>query len=227
MLGQRRIQSGYRRSVVAQNPNFNIGLATGKPSGFWVLDVDGQEAETKLASWEHQYSALPETAGSITRPGRRQLFFKQPDFPIPTVAGQVDDHIDTRGDGGYIVVPPSIHPDTDKPYRWNGVREIAEAPRWLLSLIVEAHQKTRTPDGCRPTGFWAELANNDVPEGARNNTLASVMGYLLSRRVEPLLAYALIHGLNRTQCFPPLSDKEVKKICDSIAARELKKRAAQ
>src|SRR5262245_48614767 len=90
--------------------NFNIGLATGEGSGVWVLDIDGEEGEKTLRELEAQYGALPQTVEAITGKGRHLYFRWTSGILIrnkqvnPNMPG-----IDVRGNGGYVLAPPSIH----------------------------------------------------------------------------------------------------------------------
>src|SRR6516225_3528217 len=53
-----------------QDPQFNVAIATGKPSGIFVVDVDGVDAEAELRKLETQHEALPPTVEVITARGR-------------------------------------------------------------------------------------------------------------------------------------------------------------
>lgn len=64
--------------------------------------------------------------------------------------------IDIRGDGGYIVAAPSIHPDTGQTYRWSSGRvpvisEMADAPSWMVDLALRASEKPFQPIPDRPS----------------------------------------------------------------------------
>lgn len=94
----------------------NLAAITGAVSGFVAYDVDSAAARTMLA--EVCGGALPLTVGSETSANRWHLWFAHPG---ETVRNRVDVggvDFDVRGDGGYIVTPPSIHPDTGTPYAW-------------------------------------------------------------------------------------------------------------
>ena len=85
---------------------------------------------------------------------------------------------DIRGRGGYVVVPPSIHPVTKREYCWDGLREledqpIAPAPAWLLDLL-RRHQ-------AQPARPASEPLKEKITKGSRHNTLVSIAGKL--RRV--------------------------------------------
>ena len=91
--------------------DWNIGIACGSASGIWVLDVDGEEGEHTLRRLEAQHGALPPTVESITG-GGRHLFWRWP-TGVEIRNSQVRADIpglDIRGDGGYVLAPPSIHP---------------------------------------------------------------------------------------------------------------------
>jgi hypothetical protein len=97
-----------------QQPDNNIAIATGPASGVFVVDVDGLDAEATLRRLEAEHGALPPTVEVITARGRH-IYFKWPQEPVRNSAGKIGPHIDVRGDGGYVLSPPSIHP-SGRPY---------------------------------------------------------------------------------------------------------------
>jgi hypothetical protein len=119
--------------------NYNIGIATGLISAVWVLDVDGATGAESLESLEASNGPLPPTLCSITSAGCH-LWFRT-DGQIPSSAGRVGAGLDVRGDGGYVLAPPSIHPDGPR-YRWAGIsgqlaQKPAPAPDWLVRLTKQ------------------------------------------------------------------------------------------
>ena len=119
-------------------PDANIGLATGKASGFFVLDVDprhgGKESLQKLVK---KNGILPKTLASSTGGGGYHLFFNEPEIRVGNRANILPG-LDIRGDGGYIVAPPSFH-KSGMQYSW--IKDfadspISDAPLWLLDLTV-------------------------------------------------------------------------------------------
>ena len=94
----------------AKNPQANIAVATGKGSGFFVLDVDLPEGEHSLEALENQHGKLPITVEQITGGGGKHLLFKFPDnCDIRNSTGRLGPKLDIRGEVGYIVVAPSSH----------------------------------------------------------------------------------------------------------------------
>lgn len=89
-------------------PEANIGIQTGSRSGFIVVDADGDKGLRTLANLERENGSLPSTLRSRTPSGGIHLYLEQPpDVIIPCSVGKLGPGIDVRGDGGYVVVPPS------------------------------------------------------------------------------------------------------------------------
>lgn len=104
-----------------QWPRANIGIATGPDSGVYVIDVDthGGDGLASLQSAMLELGPLPRTIEQRTGSGGRQLVFVYPDgLDCPNTTGKIGKAVDTRGAGGFVVVPPSIHPKTGKRYEW-------------------------------------------------------------------------------------------------------------
>jgi hypothetical protein len=115
-------------------PEQNIGIATGELSGVFVLDVDGEDGEYSLAKLCQKHGPLPATVEAITGKGRH-LYFRWADG-LGSTAKRLGPGLDTRGNGGYVVAPPSLHPN-GRAYRWSvdSSDEFADAPDWLLELL--------------------------------------------------------------------------------------------
>jgi hypothetical protein len=155
-----------------RKPTCNIGIATGAPAGFWVLDVDGEAAEAALAALEAQHGALPATVQQVTGRGRHICFRWDPAGPEMRNRSRVGGAaIDVRGNGGYIVAPPSVHPgDAAKgvppgriyAWAWGRAPEdlaFADAPAWLIELCRPRDQAPSTPaPPPRPRGAAGDRA---------------------------------------------------------------------
>jgi hypothetical protein len=114
----------------------NIGMPTGPASGLWLFDLDGLEGESSLRFLEDQYGPLPATLESITGRGRHLYF--QYTTEIPCSAGRIAPGIDVRGDGGYAILPPSVH-ETGRTYAWcvDSADDPAAAPDWLIERALK------------------------------------------------------------------------------------------
>jgi len=110
-------------------PNANIGLRTG--IAFDVVDLDGPEALKSLSLVAPGYKH----AGPVASTGRGyHLLFKT--TGARNAANKLSS-IDYRGINGYIVAPPSVHPNGHK-YQWAKDGELPEAPEWLHQLTTPA-----------------------------------------------------------------------------------------
>jgi hypothetical protein len=206
-----------------QNPSYNVAVATGPISKVFVLDVDGHDAEASLRKLEGQYGALPETVESIT-PRGRHIFFRCENGAIRNSAGAIAPGLDIRGDGGYVVLPPSIHP-SGRPYVWSvdSGDHFAEAPAWLSNLISGkangiCQRQSKSPE------HWHRILRNTVRNGARNTTLTSICGKLLRTGVTELaLLFDVMCCVNLARCEVPLSESEVHTLVASVARTHLKR----
>jgi bifunctional DNA primase/polymerase-like protein/primase-like protein len=203
-------------------PNYNIGIATGAISNLFVLDIDGLDAEIELRKLEAAHGTLPATVEVITGKGRH-LYFRHPGKPVKNSASKLAEGLDIRGDGGFVVAPPSVHP-SGKQYCWSvdSARAIASPPAWLIGMVTAPSNGNGTAFPTPPSE-WCELVAV-VKEGRRDCTLAKVAGCLLRRYVDPLLTLELVQALNTARCQPPLPEADVHRIVDSICGRELKRR---
>jgi hypothetical protein len=166
---------------------------------------------------------LPSTVEAITGSGRH-LYFEWPEQPIRNSARKVGAGLDVRGDGGFCVVPPSVHP-SGKRYAWSvdSANTFARAPEWLVAKATG----TNGNGAATPPSVWRDLIQAGANEGARNDSVARLAGYLLRRHIDPVVALEILASWNAMRCRPPLDEAEVAGIVDSIAARELKRRGAQ
>ena len=99
-----------------KTPNANIGSSTGEKSGWLVLDVDDGGDET-LSALEATHGKLPDTVTAVTGRGGRHYIFKYPKGrSIPNKTKFVPG-LDTRSNGGLIVVSPSVHISGNR-YEW-------------------------------------------------------------------------------------------------------------
>jgi hypothetical protein len=198
------------RTWWGQYPNANVGVATGAVSGIFVVDLDGFAACLKLLKLEQTYGDLPETLTAATsRDKGFHLYFRYPtDGPVPSSVGRVAEGIDVRGDGGYVVAPPSIGV-TGNQYHWVNDEPICEAPSWLLRLA-------RGP--LRNSSVKAVPALIKVfMKGTRNDSLTREGGSLRYRGFGLQAIEAALKGLNRAACVPPLDEREVERIAASVA----------
>jgi hypothetical protein len=212
-LQQARADAATLARWFARWPDANIGIITGEISNLIVLDVDPKHGgDDSLEELEQRFEKLPDTVEARTGSGGRHLYFTHPGGFVPNRAG-LKQGIDLRGDGGYVVAPPSLHP-SGQLYAWAPGHSpddimLAALPRWLLFAGRGLHARRSLED-------WRRLVREGVEEGERNSTIASLTGHLLWHGVDPQVALELLLAWNRTRCKPPLDDDEVGRVVASI-----------
>lgn len=152
----------------------NIAVVTGPISGLAVIDVDGPDGDSCLSSLGVGTSFV-----SLSGKGRH-LYFRYPENGLKNSVRKLPG-IDTRGEGGYVIAPPSVHPN-GKPYRWltsSAFRPslLPEFPTALFETAVkretEAQQK-EVQNGAN----WVSEALATLSEGNRNITFTRIIGRL-------------------------------------------------
>lgn len=173
------------------SPKANVAVLTGKPNGLDVLDLD-PDKNGKLPEWPGTDYDLPvECVASTPRGGRHYLCQHTPG--IKNSASQLAPHVDVRGEGGYVLVEPSVV--NGKPYEFvlGDLSEISSPfPAWLIDEIKDATNGSRGTeissseaskifDSFNQSGtntkYGLTALKDEVrkikvaPEGARNDTL--------------------------------------------------------
>jgi len=210
-------------------PGANIGVACG-PSGMIVLDVDSRHGGyDSLRALVDRYGCdILNTVTSYTGGGGLHLVFKLPagSQDITNGVSKLGPGIDIRAAGGYIVVPPSRHA-RGRAYVWKGGHGPAERPAAPLPDSLSAHLRPKlcqTVTGKLVDSRLRNLVLNGVGEGERNQTLASLVGHLFRKWVDPEIVVGLALAWAECRCFPALPRSEVMRVVDSIARREARRR---
>ncbi|MBS3765144.1 bifunctional DNA primase/polymerase [Candidatus Bipolaricaulota bacterium] len=191
-------------------PEAGIGVVTGRINDLLVLDSDSDRAEEYI---NDQGIGAEPTPKARTGSGGSHLYFRYPEgCEVSTAARFTDEdlEIDYRGEGGFVVAPPSPYPSKNEEhnnrYRWEfGFEEYEpnEPPEWLLDEIMEDKSgKFSLPE--------------TIPEGQRNDVLTSYAGKLSSRGIKREKIKDRLHRANKERCEPPLDRQEV----DSITVYE-------
>jgi hypothetical protein len=197
----------------------NLGIATG--AGLVVLDVDphhgGDDALYELSSADGE---LPRTVSAETGSGGCHYYFSSR-ASVGCSAGVLGPGLDIRGDGGYVVAPPSIHPDTRRPYVWDNEPDetpLAPLPDWLTALLKrDGNGKAHSIEE------WRTLAAGGASAGERNARAAQLTGHLLARGVDPFVTLELVLAWDAQRNRPPLGGNEVVRVVRSIAQKEASK----
>jgi hypothetical protein len=195
----------------AQHPRANVGIVTGARSGILVLDVDSSDGDLALI----ELGAAVPTLTSVTAKGKHLYFVHAPAMGCCVA---LRPGLDVRGDGGYVVAPPSVH-ESGFVYRWDDEHfmgwgaNLAPLPESLHQILLENHRPPK-----------ASLGGGVLREGQRNVGLTKFAGSVAAgaRHLDEVLEAVL--ASNQARCRPPLSPKEVTDIAKSIWRRECESR---
>jgi hypothetical protein len=174
-------------------PRANIGIPTGKRSGWLVVDIDPRHegfvsferlletSKRRAESQRRPFEPLPPTRSAYSGGGGLHLIFAaRSDLEMRnTTALGGYPGLDVRGEGGYIVVPPSLH-ESGRRYMWMNDEQLAPFPDLLSSLHREWRERERAAnqltvregreakgEWCRPD-FFLDMAVERAHTGTRH-----------------------------------------------------------
>ena len=178
----------------------NIAIITGEISGVTVVDVE------KGGKWEH----YPVTMTARSGGGGYHLYYKY--APGVQNRARVHELTDIRGNGGYIIAPPSKHA-SGGTYEFIRKEATQPFPYQMFNETPEKRKETK----------WDEIMQG-VPDGGRNQTAAVVIGKILNS-IHPLdwatVAWEMVVLWNGRN-IPPLEEKELRGVFNSIIGREIR-----
>ena len=208
-----------------QWPSANIGIATGMVSGgIFVIDQDEKNGEHGKEVFEEWLNKKHQVCGSTwisrTASGGRHTFFRS-SSPVKNRVGWLPG-VDVRGDGGYVVAPPSVLSDGSL-YEWavspfdleNPLSDRDSAVNFIVTEI------NRESNNTAPLTIPEKIS-----KGKRNDTLYRLACSLQAKGISDAAILAAVQAENAAKCDPPLGDSEVLKIIQSACSRDKGSRAA-
>jgi hypothetical protein len=194
-----------------QFPDANVGIITGKVSGITVVDID---TDAGLGAISKYMPPLMVTPTAKTQKGGRHLYFKY----VPGLSNKVRaiDGVDVRGDGGFVVAPPSE--GELGHYEWLeglglGMVDLEDMPPLLIKALKGQNGEAPLDNTLKP--LVRVVTPEHLKEGCRNDTvyhfaISMVKGGIKTKG--ELMTACVPIGL---ACTPPLTDDEVGTICES------------
>lgn len=214
------------------NTKHNIAIITGHISEILVVDIDGPYPE--------DWPEMPVTWTAKTKKGRHYYFYLPPDMAFKN-ATRITENVDIRANGGYVVAPPSIHPDGGQ-YTWEHSPSnvtIADIPDWLVKILQEKANPYKKEQKPAPVNLpdpdtgksYIDAAIREeskilaaTPEGQRNNQLnisaIKLAGLLPAKEVESLLT-PIAHSIGLT---PQETQKTIQSACKAAKPRKIPER---
>ena len=194
-------------------PDASIGIATGSISNLIVIDEDvdedkGIDGIHEMMLWERDNGDLPETISVITGRGGSHRYYKYNGDDLKNRTSIIEG-VDVRGEGGYVIAPPSIHPNGTL-YEWENdpvdteMADVNETVKKFLAIgsdIKEVKETFKLP--------------NVIESGQRNSTLHKLACSMQAQGISDDAIMAAVKAENLTRCNDPLDDKEVETIVNS------------
>lgn len=202
-------------------PEANIGIATGSISGgIVVVDIDIDEdkgiyGDDSLREWEKEHGELPETWRAITGRGGFHYYYRS-DQEIKN-ATSIYPGVDVRGEGGYVVAPPSIHQNGNS-YQWEispDEMDIHFLDDRVKSFITGETKQDEEKKQEKKEKFRLPAK---IASGQRNNTLFKYACSLQSIGYEDEEIFSALTEANQ-RCDVPLPDDEIKTIYGSAISK--------
>lgn len=189
----------------------NIALACGARSGIVVIDIDREhDGFYSLADLAREYGDLPITPTVKTGNNGEHIYFKHPGFEIRNSAGKLGRGIDVRGDGGYVVSPPSIHPN-GKVYEWivkPSETPLADMPEWMIGLLQAPNETQGKP-----------ISDGMIPDGQKHDFFVKLAGSMRRKGFSAAAIYQALLVENNTRCINPAPSEHVLEIAQDIHNR--------
>jgi hypothetical protein len=204
--GQATTDRGHLAAWAKRFPGCNWGVATGPESGIFVLDVDGEQGLAAVMEFQRSGRALPRTLTAQTGKGSHAYFCWPAGLDLRNSASKLAPSLDVRAAGGYVVVPPSVHP-SGTPYEFVDEKvPVSPAPEWLLEqLLGRTHAEATIP-----------TITGSIGKGQRNAKLATFAGAMRRAGMNAHEIDAALQEVNIGRCVPPLPRAEVSQIANSI-----------
>ena len=198
-------------------PNASVGIATGAASQLVVIDEDvdydkGLDGRESIWQWQRDHSPLPDTARVITGRGGVHLYYHYEGTDIKNSTGLLDG-VDVRGEGGYVIAPPSTHPNGTE-YAWEddpddvGLTDLDDVVRELLD------PKRRQPEAER------FALPDKIQSGSRNDTLYRLACSLQAQGLPDEAILASVQSVNAERCDIPIPDEELENLVSSALRHE-------
>ena len=191
-------------------PDANVGIATGH--GLVVIDVDPRSGgDDGMVDLRAKLGALPDTVEALTGGGGRHVYLSTT-VEVRNSAGVLAPGVDVRGDGGYVVAPPSTHA-SGRTYGWElssrpDENDVAHAPEAWVAALTARPKLRALPGGKRGEPF---------AEGTRNESLFKRASSMRAAGFDFDAIFAALMAENDARCVPPLDPAEVKAIASSAA----------
>ena len=205
-------------------PDAMVAVPTGPINGITVLDFDIRDYYNGIHNFIVEGYKIPTTAGAHTPSGGFHLYFNSGNEVLPNSVSKLAIGVDVRGDGGYVIAPPSQ--SVKGAYKWetdwfHPKKGLSKLPLIIKNKILFEQRllnnKSKSKQGS--SSPLSKEIDSPIFEGSRNNELTRRCGYLF-RKYSSDKVLEIMRHINQRCCNPPIEDRELYSIVCSIAKRE-------
>ena len=220
------------RAWFTEYPQANVAVATGSVSGIVTIDFDPKNTTLAalVSAVVRRHGKLPDTARVSTGRGGQHLHYRLPEgVRIPSSVGTHKKglylNVDVRGEGGYVLVPPSTN--ASGPYTWKSdLSTLADAPAWFVAF----HSPKATPDTSSNTSHTFGLESKELlayvrscletlgpaveGQGGSNRTYAAASLVRHDYALSDDVGWELFSEWNET-CDPPWSQADLESMWEN------------
>lgn len=206
-------------------PDANIGVVTGSISDLVVVDADLKKASVSDMDdflREHPTDLVVETGS-----GGRHFYYRHPNTAVVNRVAKDDSKFDVRGDGGYVVVPPSSHASgREYTFLTGGMKSLRRKNRpvfkddWIKKPTAVLNKR----EDHAPQEKWINDLLQGVTEGGRNDAATRLAGYFFSRGMAYDVVFTMLDDWN-TKNKPAIEEKELHTIVKSVYQTHLRRGA--
>lgn len=200
-------------------PDANVGIATGHLShGLTVIDIDidrdkGIYGDESFDGWCDEQGVYIDSLNAVTGRGGKHLYFLS-NYPYGSKIGVLDG-VDIKGEGGYVIAPPSIH-ENGNEYYFDGDEDEDE----IVCVQEDSDVEYFLNEMCNTSGDNPPLEiPSQTNEGNRNEMLFKMASSLQSKGTDDDVILSICQGYNEKNCNPPLDDDEVELIVKNVITR--------
>ena len=201
-----------------RHPDASIGIATGSISNLIVIDEDvdedkGLDGIRSVREWENINGELPATVMAITGRGGSHMYYRYTGSDIKNRPGLLEG-VDVRGEGGYVIAPPSLHQNGTN-YQWEydpdevQIADLNESVKRFLQLTKSGSFNRQSFD-----------VPEQISSGSRNDTLYRLACSLQAQGLPDSAIYASVSSCNQERCIEPLPEDELENLISSALTHE-------
>jgi hypothetical protein len=216
-----------------ENPKYNIGIITGKTSNLFVVDIDSEVGLENINQFIPDSLITP----TVKSPRGQHLYFKYPKQSITIGTGKKQlEGTDFRGEGGYIVAPPSVINGSSYEWLVNLDAPLADLPVVYINYLINSSiiysnnynysnisERTSAPSVLQKSSCnMLQDVTISLTKGHRNESLFHVANTLIKGGMTKVNVLMILETLAKT-CNPPIGKNEIVTICNSALERAERK----